>query len=121
MGMNDFIYNGRVASFDKINAKQSLLIGNQSVFTNQGNSFFVDSGDGSDSNSGKSWAHALATLDAAINKCTANQGDKIIIAEGHSESYTTTGAKAVFDIAGVEVICLGKGSNRPTFSFGHTG
>ena len=121
MGLNDFIYNGRVATFDKVNVKQTLNVGNQTIYSNQGNSFFVDSGSGSDTNTGKSWAHALATLDAAINKCTANQGDRIIVAEGHAETYTTTGAKATFDVAGVEVICLGKGSDRATFTFSHTG
>ena len=121
MGLNDFIINGRVGTFDKLTAKQTLNVGNQSIYTNQGTSYFVDSGSGSSSNTGKSWAHALDTIDNAINKCTANQGDRIIIAEGHSESYTTTGAKAVFDVAGITVVCLGQGSDRPTFSFGHTG
>jgi len=121
MGLNDFIYNGRVATFDKVNVKQTLNVGNQTIYSNQGNSYFVDSGSGSSSNTGKSWAQALATIDQAINKCTANQGDRIIVAEGHSESYTTTGAKATFDVAGIEVICLGQGSDRSTFSFGHTG
>jgi len=121
MGMNDFIYNGRVATFDKLNVKESLLVGNQAIIANQGTTYYVDSGSGSSTNTGRSWAKALATLDQAINKCTANQGDVIIVAEGHSESYTTTGAKATFDVAGITVICLGQGSDRPTFSFGHTG
>ena len=121
MGMNDFIYNGRVATFDKLNVKESMLVGNQAIIANQGTTYYVDSGSGSDSNTGKSWAKALATLDAAINKCTANQGDTILIAEGHTETYTTTGAKAIFDVDGINVIGLGRGSDRPTFSFGHTG
>jgi len=121
MGLNDFIYNGRVATFDKLNVKESMLVGNQAIIANQGTTYYVDSGSGSDSNTGKSWAKALATLDAAINKCTANQGDTILIAEGHTETYTTTGAKATFDVDGINVIGLGYGSDRPTFSFGHTG
>lgn len=47
-----------------------LAVGNGDVY-------YVDSGSGSDSASGKSPERALATLDAAIGKCTANQGDKI--------------------------------------------
>lgn len=121
MGLNDFVVNARIGTFDKLTAKQSMLIGNQAVIANQGNTYYVDSGSGSNTNNGKSWAESLATLDAAINKCTANQGDTILIAEGHTETYTTTGVKATFDIVGINVIGLGFGSNRPTFSFGHTG
>lgn len=80
----------------------------------------VDSNTGSDSNSGENtWSNALATLDAAFAKCTANNGDKILLAPGHSESYTTTGVKVTADVDGIEVISIGNGSDRATFSFGH--
>lgn len=115
---DEFIYKLVV---DNLTANNKLKIGNQSVLVNQGSSYFVDSGSGSSSNDGSSWSTALATLDQAINKCTANQGDIIYLAEGHTETYTTTGVKATFDIAGITVIGLGKGSDRPTFSYGHTG
>lgn len=88
-----------------------------------GNQYFVDSGatGASDNNDGLSWGSALATLDAAIAKCTANNGDIIWVAPGHSESYTTTGTKLTVDVAGVTIIGLGTGASRPTFTFGHTG
>ena len=86
-----------------------------------GNQFFVDSGTGADTNDGLTWGSALATVDAAIGKCTANNGDIIWIAPGHTETWTTTGAKLVADIAGVRIVGLGQGADRPTFSFGHTG
>ena len=88
-----------------------------------GSQFFVDSGatGASDSNDGLSWESALATLDAAIAKCTANSGDVIWVAPGHAESYTTTGTKLTVDVAGVTIIGLGTGASRPTFTFGHTG
>jgi hypothetical protein len=119
LDFNDYLNKSTIKN---LTVSQSLKIGNQSVITNQGNSYFVDSGatGASDSNDGKSWANCCATLDGAINKCTANQGDVIYIAEGHSESWTTTGAKAIFDTAGITVIGLGTGSDRPTFSYGHT-
>src|SRR4030042_2334105 len=103
--------------------KNTLKIGNQSVIAGTGYTFYVDSGasNASDSNTGKSWASPLATLDAAVAKCTASRGDTILVAEGHAESYTTTGAKFIADIAGITVIGLGEGANRPTFTFGHTG
>ncbi|MFA5731859.1 MAG: hypothetical protein WC934_07630 [Acidithiobacillus sp.] len=102
---------------------KNLKIGNQGFIAGTGYTFYVDSGasNASDSNTGKSWASPLATLDAAIGKCTSNRGDIILVAEGHSETWTTTGAKVVADVIGVTIIGLGQGSNRPTFSFGHTG
>jgi hypothetical protein len=88
-----------------------------------GNQFFVDSGGtgASDSNDGLSWSSALATLDAAIAKCTANNGDIVWVAPGHAETYTTTGTKLAVDIAGVTILGLGSGGSRPAFTFGHTG
>ena len=86
-----------------------------------GNVYFVDSGTGADTNDGLTIETALATLDAAIGKCAANNGDVIFIMPGHSESWTTTGAKVVADVAGVAIIGLGRGADRPTFTFGHTG
>jgi hypothetical protein len=98
---------------------QSIL---DNLKTPDNNVILVDSGTGSDSNSGKDgWANALATLDAAIAKCTADNGDKILIAPGHTETWTTTGTKVTFDVDGVEIIGLGHGDTKPTFSFGHTG
>ena len=123
MGMNDFVYNGRKATFNVLKVNNKLQVGDQQIVLNNGNSYFVDSGasNASDSNSGTSWSLPLATIDGAINKCTANQGDIIYVAEGHTETYTTTGAKFVADVAGITIIGLGTGSDRPTISFGHTG
>jgi hypothetical protein len=98
---------------------QSLL---DNLKTPDNNVILVDSATGSDTNSGtENWGNALATLDAAIAKCTANNGDKILIAPGHAETFSTTGTKVTFDIAGVEIIGLGIGNDRPKFTFSHTG
>ena len=121
MGLNDFVGHWRKGTFNVLKVNNKATIGDQAIIANQGTSYFVDSGSGSSTNDGKSWSTALDTLDNAINKCTANQGDIIYIAEGHEESYTTTGAKAIFDIDGITIIGLGQGSDRPSFSFGHTG
>lgn len=119
---NDFNGIFRNVTTNNLKVNKKAVIGNQAIYANQGNSYFVDSSatGAADTRSGTSWATCLATLDGAINKC-ANQGDVIFVAEGHTESYTTTGVKATFDTAGITVIGLGTGSNRPTFSFGHTG
>lgn len=84
-----------------------------------GQVFFVDSNSGSDSNSGKDPNHALATADAAVNKCSATDadgntkyGDTIYCMPGHTE---TTG-KTTLDVAGVQIIGLGEHRNRPSFT-----
>jgi len=82
-----------------------------------GNQFYVDSGSGSASNDGLTWATALATIDSAVNKCTASNGDVIWVAPGHTE--TITGTDITVDVAGVTVIGLGKGSLMPQIKHNH--
>ena len=79
-----------------------------------GNVYYVDSNNGSDSNTGDAVTGALATLDAAFAKTTANQGDVIFVLPNHAE--TITGAAGIaHDVAGVSVIGLGIGNQRPRF------
>src|SRR3990167_2161520 len=59
---------------------------------------FVDSGIGSNSNSGEDPRAPLATLEEAFDHVSANRGDIIFIAPGHSETLTAT---LSLDIAGV--------------------
>jgi hypothetical protein len=58
----------------------------------------------------------VATVDQAIGLCTANAGDTIVVLPGHTETVTAT--SIALDVAGVKVIGLGSGLNRPTFTFG---
>lgn len=80
-----------------------------------GSNFYVNSATGSDSADGLSWASALATVDAAIGKCTAGQGDVIWVAPGHAENLTAADSIDC-DVAGVAIIGLGDGNLIPTFS-----
>lgn len=57
-----------------------------------------------------------ATVDAAISLCTANAGDLVLVAPGHSEAVTAT--SIALDVAGVTVLGLGNGLDRPTFTYG---
>ncbi len=59
----------------------------------------------------------FATKDYAIGQCTAGRGDTIYILPGHAETITGTIAA---DVAGVRLIGLGVGQNRPTFTFTNT-
>lgn len=81
-----------------------------------GSCFYVDSVAGDDGNSGENWDEALATLDAAIAKCTDNSGDRIYLASAHAENVATAGAIAC-DKAGVEIVGVGEGNDRPKFTF----
>ena len=91
------------------------------VFSPFGNVFYVDSGHGNanDDNPGTSPKAPMATIDAAYNRCTASQGDVVVVAGGHTE--TISGATdLVLDTAGVTIIGMGRGSDRPTLTFSAT-
>jgi hypothetical protein len=83
-----------------------------------GNVFFVDSNNAvaNDNNVGKNSKRPLATIDGAINKCTANKGDVIIVMPNHAESVTAAAGIAC-DVAGITIIGLGSGEQRPTITF----
>lgn len=70
----------------------------------------------SDTNAGTRPQAPLATLDAAINKCTANAGDTIIVLEGHAENIANA-TTVIPDIAGIHIKGDGRGAKRPTFTF----
>jgi hypothetical protein len=61
----------------------------------------------------------FATIDFAIGKCTANHGDIIVVKAGHTESITGAAGIAA-DVAGVSIIGLGSGADRPTITFSST-
>jgi len=77
-----------------------------------GSYFFVDSATGNDSNTGKVKDSAMATLDAAVNLCTANKGDVIIVMPNHTENLATAGVLTL-DVAGITIVGLGTGGQKP--------
>lgn len=81
-------------------------------FICRGKVIYVDSAvAGSD---GMSPQSALGTLDAAFALCTANQGDTIIVCPNHAETVTGAGGITA-DVAGVRVVGVGVGNQRPRF------
>ena len=85
-----------------------------------GSIFYVDSVTGSNTtNDGLSSQFPLATVDAAINKCTANKGDVVIVMPKHAESFTAADGFDA-DVAGITIVGLGWGDFRPTFTFADT-
>jgi hypothetical protein len=94
------------------------------VFANQGFStgkrFYVSSATGSDAaGQGGSPTAPFASVDYAIGKCTTLQGDIIYVMPGHSEAYTAANGWDA-DVAGISIIGLGRGDNRPHFHFDDT-
>ena len=83
-----------------------------------GKTFFVQSTHSSanDNNSGERAERPLATLQAAENKVTASAYDRIYVLPGHAETYAAAAA-LVFNVAGVEVIGIGRGTLMPRFTF----
>lgn len=81
-----------------------------------GNIWFVDSGIGSNAAGfGQSPDAPTATLDYAVGLCTANNGDVIYVMPGHAENLAADSAVDI-DVAGITVIGLGSGADRPTFT-----
>lgn len=81
-----------------------------------GKDWYVDSVTGAASSSGKNPTEALSTIDLAVAKCTANQGDRIIVLPGHVETVTAAGGLDL-DVAGITLIGLGAGAARPKINF----
>ena len=92
-----------------------------------GNTFFVDSTNGSNSAGGtwgESWTTPYATVNYAVSKCTTGAGDVILVALGHAETITATSTASgsstgqfCIDKGDVSIIGMGRGSKRPTFTF----
>ena len=82
-----------------------------------GNVFFVDSGhtSASDGQTGRNRNAPMATIDAAIGRCAANNGDIVMVMPGHDENPITSIA---LDVEGVWVRGLGWGASLPTITFG---
>lgn len=93
------------------------------VQTNPGKVFWVYNGTallsgqrgGSDGNKG-TFDSPFSTLDYAIGQCADNRGDIIFIKPGHAETISSA-TTVLADVAGVAIVGLGRGTNRPTFTF----
>src|SRR3972149_5631068 len=81
-----------------------------------GDTFFVHSGTGTDgAGYGKNPDAPVATIDYAIGLCTANKSDVIYVLPGHNEGLGN--AQIAVDKAGVSIIGLGHGADRPPIGF----
>lgn len=74
---------------------------------------------GSDGNDG-TYRNPFATIDKAINSCTASRGDIIMVMPGYTQTIAAA-TEIVMDVAGIAIVGLGLGSLRPTLTFSATG
>jgi hypothetical protein len=84
-----------------------------SLADGNGSKFYVDSGSGSNNNSGLSPDQPVATIDYAVGLCTSNQGDIIYVLPGHAETVSAAGGLDL-DVPGITIIGFGDGANQPT-------
>lgn len=82
-----------------------------------GNVWYVDSGATGQAD-GTSMTDACVTLDACVSLSgvTANNGDRIYVAQNHAENLTATTTIDV-DVAGLTILGLGEGTDAPTFTY----
>ena len=110
----------KAALFSRKQSGGVFMIEDNSVST--GERFFVDSGSATATDAataGRNPDKPFATLDYAIGQCTANNGDIIYVMPGHVESL---GAAATIDadVAGISIIGLGNGPDRPRIDYDAT-
>ena len=61
----------------------------------------------------------VLSVNTAMNLCTANNGDIVMLKPGHTEDLDAA-TDVVVDVAGVAIIGLGGGAARPTFTYSGT-
>lgn len=82
-----------------------------------GNIWYVSSVTGSDTaNNGKSTSLAFATLNQAVTAATASNNDIIYLLPGHTETLVAAAGVSITK-AGLTVIGLGVGRNRPVYNY----
>lgn len=83
-----------------------------------GERIFVHSGTGTDTAGfGSGPDKPVATIDFAVSLATANENTQILVLPGHVESLVD--AQIDLDVAGISVIGLGNGPDRPQIHYDH--
>lgn len=97
------------------------------VQTHPGRVFWVYNGtvlngqnhaNGSDGNDG-TFRRPFATINYAVTQCSGGRGDVIVVRPGHAETVSAAAGIAL-NVAGIAIIGLGYGANRPTITMSAT-
>ena len=82
-----------------------------------GNNPVIENNEKQQSDTNKGTFHApFATIDFAIGQCSADNNNVICVRSGYTQTITAAAGIAA-DVAGVYIVGVGQGSNRPTISF----
>lgn len=81
-----------------------------------GTYYYVHSGTGSNGYDGLDPSRPKATIAGAISAATANVGDIIVVMPGHAENIASA-TSLIVNKAGVQIIGLGHGRNRPVLTY----
>ena len=98
------------------------MVGASSDYTTTGNVFFVDSGSTARADSaekGSSPSTPFATIDFAVGRTTASNGDIIFVMPGHAENISAA-TSLVIDVIGIRIIGMGWGRTRPVLTWTNT-
>ena len=107
----------KVKAIEKLNSAGLTITDPTITGLISGDEWYVDSSV-SASGAATGWGNAVATIDEAINLASANNGDVIHVAAGHSESFTAADGFDV-DVAGITIIGYGSGTDMPMIDFLH--
>jgi len=99
-----------IVKVDGVRVLPQFLLGN-------GDIFYVSSVSGDNAAQGDTPAVAFATIDFAVSKCANNHKDVIVVLPGHLEDLAD--ATIDFDKAGITVIGIGQGLDRPLITYDH--
>lgn len=99
-----------------VNKQAGGMFSIEDMARSTGNRFYVHHSGSTSTSAGRNPDAPISTIDAAIGLCTASQGDIIYVMPGHAESVIAAAGIAC-DVAGISIIGLGNGENRPVVTF----
>jgi hypothetical protein len=81
-----------------------------------GRAFYVHHSGGRSFDQGYVRTHTYTTLNDGLKQCASGNGDTVFVLPGHAENITTADQMNGL-VAGTNIIGLGFGNNRPTFTW----
>ncbi len=109
-------YPGGFANGVSVRGMPLLALNPGEVFWVNNTSVLVKGGIGGSNGNKGTYKRPFASIDYAIGRCTASRGDIIVVMPGHVETVTTASTNE-FDVIGVTIVGLGRGTMQPQFHF----
>jgi len=93
------------------NKSDDILAGIRMAGGTIGDVYYVDAATGAEGSDGTTWEAAEALITQGIADCTANKGDIVFVAPGHTEALAA--AQVTINTVGVTIIGIGDGTDMP--------